>query len=83
MAIVFLLLLLKDCKNRLFIICVFCLFTGVRYDVPHGMCVPYAPILLYTFRGVALLTMGSYRSVGTCMINHAPTETNIVIGARC
>ena len=47
-------------------------------------CVPYGtrsirPILLYRFRGDAMLSMGPYGSAGTCIINYAPPEINVVV----
>ena len=66
----------------LFITCIFSLrvaFTGVPYGVPYGMCVPYRLILLYMFRGDAVLTMGPYGSTGTCIINYNPPEINVVM----
>ena len=42
--------------------------------------IPYGPILLYTFRGDAMLTMGLYGSVGMCIINYyAPLEINVIV----
>ena len=45
-----------------YIICAFYLrvpFIGVPYSVPHGIPVPYEPILLYMFRGDVTLLLGT------------------------
>ena len=37
---------------------------------------------LYTFRGDGMVTMGSCGTAGTCIINYAPLEINIIIIAK-
>ena len=56
-----------------FIICAFYLrvpFTGVPYGVPYFM---------IHVRGDATLTIGPYGSAGTCIINYAPPQINVVV----
>ena len=57
---------------------------GVSYGFPSGTHVPYGwfyytPILLW---GDAILTIGPYGSAGTCIINYALPQINVVIMAK-
>ena len=51
---------------------------GVPYGVPYGTWFHTADFMIHD-RGDATLTIGPYGSAGTCIINYAPPQINVVV----
>ena len=51
-------------------------FTGVPYGVPYTS---HTADFMIHVRGDATLTIGPYGSAGTCIINYAPPQINVVV----